>query len=86
MGTSEDEQFLDEIKLFVIYLQEYYFDVYSKEIVEEPLLTGKEIMEILNLQPSPEVGKIKNMLLKAQIEGKIKTRQQAVDFVKSITL
>ncbi len=86
MGTSEDEQFLDEIKLFVIYLQEYYFDVYSKEIVEEPLLTGKEIMEILNLQPSPEVGKIKDMLLKAQIEGKIKTRQQAVDFVKSITL
>ncbi len=86
MGTSEDEQFLDEVKLFVIYLQEYYFDIYSKEIVEETLLTGKEIMQLLKLQPSPEVGKIKNMLLKAQIEGKIKTRQQAVDFVKGITL
>ncbi len=65
-------------------MQEYYFNIYTKEIIEEPLLSGKEIMEILNLKPSPKVGKIKELLLKAQIEGKIKTKEEAVGFIKSI--
>ncbi len=65
-------------------MQDYYFNVYTKEIIENPLLSGKEIMEILNLKPSPKVGKIKEMLLMTQIEGIVKTKYQAVQFIKSI--
>ena len=65
-------------------MQEYYFNIYTREIVEEPLLSGKEIMKILDLKPSPKVGKIKEMLLMAQIEGIVKTKHQAVQFIKSI--
>ncbi|WP_457642701.1 HD domain-containing protein [Persephonella sp.] len=85
-ATSEDEEFLKEIRLFIIYLQEYYFDYYVANIVEEHLLSGKEIMEILGLSPSPAVGKVKDMLLRQQISGKIKSKEEAVDFIKSITL
>ncbi len=85
-GTSEDDQFLDKMRLFIIYLQEYYFDFYTKNIVEEPLLSGKEIMEILGIPSSPLVGKIKQQLIKQQIKGEIKTKDQAVSFIKSLKL
>ena len=65
-------------------MQDYYFNVYTKEIIENPLLSGKEIVEILDLKPSPKVGIIKEMLLEAQIEGVVRTKKQAVQFIKSI--
>ena len=83
-ATSEDQGFLKEIINFSKFMQEYYFNVYLKEIIEEPLLSGKEIMQILDIQPSKKVGEIKNKLLKAQIEGLIKTKQQAIFFVSNI--
>ncbi|WP_457641014.1 HD domain-containing protein [Persephonella sp.] len=83
-GTSEDKYFFEKIKEFIIYLQSYYLDTYKKEIIEQPLLTGKEIMEILNIRPSPEIGKIKNKLIELQIEGKIKTKEEAIAFIKSV--
>ncbi len=84
LATSEDKKFLKEMKDFILYLQDYYFNVYLKEVIDEPLLTGKEIMEILNLKPSPKIGEIKDRLLKAQIEGTVKTKEQAVNFIKSL--
>ncbi len=84
LATSEDKKFFEDIKNFCIYLQNYYLNRYIKEVIDKPLLTGKEIMEILNLKPSPEVGKIKDMLLKAQLEEKIRTKQQAINFIKSL--
>ncbi len=85
LATSEDKKFLKEMEEFILYLQDYYFNRYKKEIVEEPLLTGKEIMDILGLKPSPKVGEIKSMLIKAQIEGIVKTKEQAINFVKSLS-
>jgi poly(A) polymerase len=81
-ATSEDKYYFEKLREFIIYLQTYYFDVYLKEIVEEPLLSGREIMDILGLKPSPEVGKIKKLLLKEQIKGKIKNKEEAKMFVK----
>ncbi len=75
---------MQEITKFIWEIQNYYFNVYLKEVIEEPLLTGKEIMQILNLKPSPIVGEIKNKLLKAQLEGTIKTKEQAISFIKSL--
>lgn len=83
-ATSENEEYLEELRLFIIYLQSYYFDVYKKEIVEEALLTGSDIIKILNLKPSPKVGEIKEKLLKLQISGDIKTKEEAISFIKSL--
>jgi poly(A) polymerase len=81
-ATFGDKYHFEKVKEFIIYLQAYYFDVYQKEIVDEPLLTGKEIMEILNLKPSKLVGEIKDKLLEYQLEGKIKTKEEAIEFIK----
>ena len=48
------------------------------------LLSGDEVMEILNIKPSPRLGEIMNALHEAQISGDVLTREHAVDFVKSL--
>jgi poly(A) polymerase len=83
-ATSEDENFLKQLIDFIKYMQDYYFNVYKKEIIEDPLLSGKEIMEILNIKPSPLIGQIKEKLIKAQIEGSVRNKEEAINFVRSL--
>ncbi len=49
----------------------------------EKLLDGIEIMEILNINASPLLGKVINELKEAQINGDVSNRDEAIDFVKS---
>ena len=44
------------------------------------LLDGKEIMELLRIKPSPILGKIIEALNEAQLEGMIKTKEEAKNF------
>ncbi|MFW6142619.1 MAG: HD domain-containing protein [Desulfovermiculus sp.] len=53
------------------------------EEMTEPLLNGNEIMDFTGLQPGPVVGVIREALLKAQIEGRVNSIPEAVDFVLS---
>lgn len=50
---------------------------------QEPLLNGNEIMEFNGLKPGPAVGVIREALLKAQIEGRVNSIPEAVEFVQS---
>ena len=50
------------------------------------LLDGNEIMQILNISPSPILGKILDSLHEAQLNGQITTKDEAEIFVKSINL
>ena len=47
------------------------------------LLDGNEIMELLNITPSPLLGEIIKELYEAQISSEITTKEQAIDFVKN---
>lgn len=48
------------------------------------LLSGEEIMQILNLKPSKELGNIIKSLQEAQLEGNVTTKEDAVNFLKSL--
>ena len=48
----------------------------------EPLLNGNEIMSVTNLAPGPQVGLIRDALLKAQISGDVTDAESARAFVK----
>lgn len=48
------------------------------------LLDGNEIMQLFNLKPSKELGIIINTLNEAQISGDVTTKDEAINFVKSI--
>jgi tRNA nucleotidyltransferase/poly(A) polymerase len=47
----------------------------------KPLLTGEEIGRLANLEPGPQLGKVKRALLEAQVRGEVKTREDAERFV-----
>ena len=48
------------------------------------LLTGDEVMTLLNIKPSRKLGEIMNALHEAQISGDVISREHAVDFVKKL--
>ena len=63
-------------------LLEGYFVEKSKLGPLPKLLDGKEIMEILNLAPSVELGLIIKQLKEAQISSEVNTKEEAVAFIK----
>lgn len=48
------------------------------------LISGEEIMDLLNIKPSKELGYIIKSLQEAQISGEVTTKAEAVEFVKSV--
>lgn len=46
------------------------------------LLDGNEVMQILNIKPSRQLGEIMNKLHEAQLSGDITTKEEAVLFIK----
>jgi len=46
-----------------------------------PLLTGEEIA----LEPGPELGRVKRALVEAQVRGEVKTKDEALVFVRRAT-
>jgi tRNA nucleotidyltransferase/poly(A) polymerase len=49
----------------------------------KPLLNGNEIASLTNLPPGPELGAAKRALLEAQLQGEVRTREEAERFVTS---
>ena len=50
------------------------------------LVSGKDVMKILNIPECPDVGNILKELKEAQILGDINTRSEAVEFIKNFNL
>ena len=50
------------------------------------LIDGREIMEILNIKPSPKLGEIINAINEAQLNGDITTHDEAVNYIKNLHL
>lgn len=48
------------------------------------LIDGNQIMEILEIKPSPKLREIIEEIKELQLEGKIQTEKDALDFVKSL--
>ncbi|MCD7878705.1 MAG: HD domain-containing protein, partial [Candidatus Gastranaerophilales bacterium] len=48
----------------------------------EKLLDGHQIMELLNIEQGPKLGKIIYELKEAQIAGDVNTKQEAIEFIK----
>ena len=65
-------------------LIERYLDPTDQVAHPQPLVTGHDLIQGLNLKPSPVIGKLLTEIQIAQIESKITTPQQAIDFANSL--
>lgn len=63
-------------------LLKFYLEVRESLKPLPILLTGNDVMEILNIKPSPKLGEIMSALHDAQMSGDVVTREHAVDFVE----
>ena len=67
-------------------LMKFYLEVKDNLEPLPKLLSGEEIMDILDIKPSKELGEIIKSLQEEQLNGEITTKEQAVEFVKKYKL
>lgn len=65
-------------------LLNFYLSVRDKLEPLPKLLSGNEVMELLNIKPSPQLGEILNVLHEAQINGDVTTKEEAINFIKQL--
>lgn len=63
-------------------LSRYYY--HKERILPKPLVRGNEIMESFNLPQGPLIGKLLKRVREAQAEGKLKNREETLQFLKKI--
>lgn len=85
-GVAVDEKMVNENLSNLQNLKDYYFMI-EPTLKELPkLLDGFEIMEILNLKQGKALGVVISQLKDAQIEGIVKNKDEAIDFIKNLKL
>ncbi|MFA5358243.1 MAG: HD domain-containing protein [Patescibacteria group bacterium] len=57
----------------------------NKKTLPAPILDGNEIIKILKIKPGPHVGRAIAKLREEQLRGRVKTKQQAMKFIKKLT-
>lgn len=62
--------------------------LYQEELKKpkfKPLITGADLIYHLKLDPGPQIGKLLKMIEDTQLEGKIKTKEQALSLARTIS-
>lgn len=86
LGEAITNEMIEQNKSGLNKLLSDYF-IERKRLNNMPqLLNGNEIMEILNIPQSKKLGDIIKELNKAQVEKRITTKNEAIQFVKNIKL
>lgn len=76
--TPQDLEIVDQVR------ELYKSSIKKMSKLPRPLLHGEDIMELLGLKPGKRVGEILEQAFEQQLEGKIKTKKQALEFVNKI--
>jgi tRNA nucleotidyltransferase (CCA-adding enzyme) len=61
-----------------------YLDPNDQIAHPEALVTGNDLMQFLQIRPSPQIGKLLTEIQIARIEGKISTPQEALEYAASL--
>ena len=80
MGSKDDEDTMRALEKTIKSILDFKMKNAPKPV--EPLLSGKDIMNILNIPEGKTVGLLKNKLLDLQYEGVIKTKEEAIAWLK----
>lgn len=82
-GELVTEEEIKNHKEVLLQLLRNYFQ--EREKVKPPkLITGFDVMEILGITPSPQVGKILKEVEEKQAVGEIKTREEAIQYLNML--
>lgn len=83
LGKAVTKEMISQNKKGLEDLLDGYFKERSRLKDMPPLLNGNEIMKILNIGESKELGDIVKALYKAQIEKTVNTKDEAIQYIKN---
>ncbi|AIE73506.1 CCA tRNA nucleotidyltransferase [Synechocystis sp. PCC 6714] len=69
---------------FIFELLTHFLDPGDRLAHPQPLITGKDLIEQLQIKPSPLIGQLLTEIHIAHIEGKIKTGQEALAYAQEL--
>ena len=72
---------LRHMQVLALLLKKFYDQ--PKKICPTRLITGRDVMDILSLPPSPQIGEILEAVSLAQVEGHVQDRASALAFVRA---
>lgn len=58
----------------------HYFEQYEKTVSPEPLINGRDLIQLLKIPAGPEIGRILRLVQEAQAAGELSTREEALEF------
>ena len=80
--TANVGKTLRHLQVLSLLLKKYFEQ--PKKIQPTRLITGRDVMDVLSLPPSPKIGEILEAVAVAQVEGKINDRAGALSFLKTL--
>lgn len=78
--TPQHLELLDQI------LKLYHEEIKKMPHLPKPLLHGEDVMEILKINPGKRVGEILEIAWEKQLAGELKTKEEAVKWMKELTM
>ncbi|MDA1060497.1 MAG: CCA tRNA nucleotidyltransferase [bacterium] len=64
----------------------YRHEIAKLRLMPKQLISGKDIMEILGMEEGEKVGEIVKMVREKQLGGSIKTKKEAIEYIRKIHL
>lgn len=80
-GMGDQTQWQNQLGVVGKLISEYY-QQYNRTVRPHPILRGHELMDALDLDPGPDVGRLLNIIEEAQASGEIETREQALSLAR----
>lgn len=77
-----DEESWESLLVVVRSLFDTYFGDYEQTVSPPRLLTGRDLMDLLDIPPGHEIGRLLRLLEEAQAAGEVSTRDEAIAFVR----
>lgn len=65
-------------------LLEHYFEKYEETVKPPPLVNGKELMQALDLEPGPLIGRLLDIIEEAQAAGEIRSQDEAIQLARRL--
>ncbi|NPA32955.1 MAG: CCA tRNA nucleotidyltransferase [Aquificae bacterium] len=82
LASGDEEEDLKALKETINELERFRKEL--KKSPQKPLLSGHDIMKELGIKPGKLVGEIKRALEEAQLEGRVKTREEALKYAREV--
>ncbi|MCA9961859.1 MAG: HDIG domain-containing protein, partial [Anaerolineales bacterium] len=77
-----DAKLWETLVQLVTTLYQTYFEQHRETVAPVPLLSGHDLIQLLQLKPGPEIGRLLRLLEEAQAAGEVATREEAIQFIQ----